>query len=247
VEAVKAWLIAICYIVLSPTARSSVQVTKVVPHECTQFVRIAVMLDGKPVSSASVSVRRGFAPDEKASSFMSTNDDGIASLPKLAPGDYRVDVSFNGIRSAIFNEPVTTDLFLHVAARSDLSTASIDLAKPARELWRADEEFYKQLYAVAYLPAHDRIRTFQETIVDPTGAKVSSAKTWIVQMGTQAWEVVFQGTSDANGQLAGHLREGRYIAICSMPGFRTAIASFEVKNDGSGELRIVLQIAPASE
>jgi len=244
---VRAALIAICCIVLSAAARSSVKVERIVPHECTQFVRIAVMLDGRPVKGASVSVRRGFNPEEEARSFMSTNDDGMASLPKLAPGKYRVDVSFEGIRSAIFNEPVTTNLFLHVAPKSDLSTVPVDLAKPARELWRADEGFYGQLDAAAYLPAHDRVRTFQETIVDPTGAKVASVRTWVVQNTSYAWEVVFQGTSDASGQLSGHLRDGHYIAICSTSGFRTAIAPFEVRKDGSGELRIVLQLAPASE
>ena len=243
----KSLAVAIYCIVLSAGARSSVKVERIVPRECTQFVRIAVMLDGKPVSGASVLVRRGFNPEEEARSFVSTNDDGMASLSKLAPGNYRVDVSFNGIRSAIFEEPVTTDLFLHVAPKSDLSTVPIDLAKPARELWRADEEFSKQLDAAAYLPAQERIRTFQETIVDPTGAKVASAKSWIVQKGTLAWHVVLQGTSDANGQLAGHLREGRYIAICSVPGFRTALESFEVRQNGSGELRLVLQLAPASQ
>jgi hypothetical protein len=244
---VKGLAIAICCTFLTTAAGSSVKVGRVVPRDCTQFLRIAAKPDGKPVSGAEVSMRQGFYPRGDPPFFISTNDDGIASVPKLAPGNDRADVSFNGIRSEIFDEPVTTSLYLHVVSRLEISTVPIDRANPVRELWRADKEFDQQLDATAGLPVHDRIRTFQETIVDPTGAGVASAKTRVVRKARQGWEVVLRGASDTSGQLSGQLHWGRYIAICSMPGFPTSLTAFEARQDGSGELRIVLRLAPASE
>lgn len=241
----KSLAIAICCIILSIATRASVKVEKTAPRECSQFLRIAVMFDGHPLRGAEVSLNLGFNPN--APSFISTNDNGIASVPKLAPGTYRVDISFNGIRSMIFDEPVTTTLFVHVTPRTDISTFSVDLGKPARELWHADEAFVKQLDADGFLPVHSRIRTFQETILDPTGERVASARTWVVRKTIPRWVVVFQGTSDANGHLSGQLPDGFYMAICSLPGFRTAIVPFEVRQDGSGELRVTLQIAEATQ
>jgi WD40 repeat protein len=245
---VKSLAIAICCALLSTAARSSVKVERIVPHECSQFLRVAVTLDGKPLSGAEVAFRRGFQSDGKPELFsVRTKGDGIASAPKLAPGDYRLEVTFNGIRSEIFDESVTTNLFLYVAPKLDMSTVPVDLAKPVRELWDADEAFEKQLDALAFSPVHDRVRTFVQTIVDPTGAKVTSAKTWVVEKTLQGWVVLLQGISDANGHVSGQLRNGRYIAICSTPGFRTAIAPFEVAQDGTAELRIVLQIGAVTE
>jgi hypothetical protein len=248
VQAVKSLAIAVCCILLSTAARSSVKVERTVPHECTQFLRIAVTLDGKPLSDVKLAFHKGFGSDGSTPLFiLSTNDDGIASAPKLAPGNYRIDASFNGIRSIVFDEPVATNLLLHAAAKLEISTVPMDLMKSARELWHANKMFDEQLEAASGLPVHDRIRTFQETIVDPTGAKVASAKTWVVQRTFQGWGIVLQSMSDANGQFSRQLNDGSYIAICSLPGFRTAIVPFEVTKNGTEDLRIVLQIGASSE
>jgi len=245
---VKSLAIAICCILLSTAARSSVKVERIVPHECTQFLRIAVTLDGKPLSDVKLAFHKGFDSDGTTPLFiLSTNDDGTASTPKLAPGNYRIDASFNGIRSIVFDEPVTTNLLLHVAPKLEISTVPLDLTKPARELWHANKMLDEQLEAAAGLPVHDRIRTFQETIVDPTGATVASAKTWVVQRTFQGWGIVLQAMSDANGQFSGQLNDGSYIAICSSPGFRTVISPFEVAKNGTGDLRIILQIGAVTE
>lgn len=246
----KGLAIAIFCVLLCQYARSSVKVEKIVPHECTQLLRINVAINGKPVSGAVVSVRAGFFPEEDPRSFISTRDDGIASVPKLAPGNYRVDVSFNGIRSAIFDEPITSVLYVHVVPKVDVSTVPIDLGKPTQELWRSDNAFYQQLDRTLKVnwQGRDRIQSLRATIVDSTGAKVPSAKVWVVQMTPQAtWEVLSLGASDVSGQFSAQLRDGRYVAICSSAGFRTAIVPFEVTKDGFGELRVALQIAPASQ
>ena len=244
----KSLAIAICCILFSSAARSSVKVERIVPHECTQLLRIAVTLDGKPLGGVKLAFHKGFDADGNTPLFiLSTNDDGIASAPKLAPGNYRIDASFNGIRSVVLDEAAATSLLLHVAPRLEISTVPIDLTKPARELWRANKMFDEQLEVAAGLPVHDRIRTFQGTIVDPTGAKIASAKTWVVQRTFQGWGVALPAMSDANGEFSGQLNNGSYIAICSSPGFRTAISPFEVARNGTGDLRIILQIAAVAE
>jgi hypothetical protein len=247
VETVKRLTIAICCVLFCRDASSSVKVEKIVPHECTQLLRIAVTLNGRPLSGAVISVRAGFFPEEAPPSFISTRDDGMASVPKLAPGNYRVDVSFNGIRSAIFDEPVAIVLYVHAVPKLDVSTVPIDLWKPAQDIWRSDGAFDRQLKEIDW-HSRDRVQSFRSTIVDPVGSKVSSAKVWVVRMTRHAsWEVVSLGTSDVSGQFSAQLRDGQYVAICSSAGFRTAIVPFEVAKDGSGDLRIGLQIAPTSQ
>jgi hypothetical protein len=246
-QALKRLTIAICCVLSCRYASSSVKVEKIVPHECTQLLRIAVTLNGKPLSGAVISVRAGFLPEEDRPSFISTRDDGMASVPKLAPGNYRVDVSFNGIRSAIFDEPVATVLYVHAVPKLDVSTVPIDLGKQAQELWRSDDAFERQLEDSLGKP-RDRIQSFKAAIMDPVGVKVSSAKVWVVRWTRQDfWEVVSLGASDVSGQFSAQLRDGQYIAICSSAGFRTAVVPFEVTKEGSGDLRIALQIAPASQ
>jgi len=248
VERVKICPTAIFCILLSTIARSSVKVEKIVPHECTQLMRIAVTLDEKPLSWAAVTFYKGFYSDGKPALFsVSTKENGVASVPKLERGDYRADVSFNGIRSEIVDEPVTTSLFLHVSPKLEITTVPVDLGKPARELWREDEAFEKHLDALVSSPVHDRLGGFAETIVDPVGAKVVSAKIWVVQRTLQGWAVLFRGLSDSNGRVAPQLGDGRFVAICASPGFRTDMTPFEVVRDGSGELRTVLYLAAATE
>ncbi len=245
----KGLLIAICGIVLSTAARSSVKVEKIVPQACTQLLRVAVALNGKAVSGAEISVRPGFYPEQDPRAFISTRGDGIGFVPQLAPGNYRVDVTFtfNGIRSAVFDQPVRTVPYVHVVLKRDVSTIPIDLWKPTQELWQADKAFDQQLQGIDWR-GHDRIQSLRATIVDPAGAKVPSVKAWVVRMTPQvAWEVASLGASDVNGQFFVQLRDCQYIAICSPAGFRTAIVPFEVIKDGSGELRIALKIAPASQ
>jgi hypothetical protein len=246
-QAVKRLTIAICCVLFCRCASSSVKVEKIVPHECTQVLRIAVTLNGKPLSGAVISVRAGFFPEEDPPSFISTRDDGMASVPKLAPGNYRVDVSFSGIRSAIFDEPVATVFYVHAVPTLDVSTVPIDLGKPAQDIWRSDGAFDRQLKEIDW-HGRDRIQSFRATIMDPVGAKVPFAKVWAVRMTRHAsWEVVSLGASDGSGQFSAQLRDGQYVAICSLTEFRTAIVPFEVAKDGSGELRIALQIAPAAQ
>ena len=43
----KSLALAICCILFSSAGRSSVKVERIVPHECTQLLRIVVALDGQ--------------------------------------------------------------------------------------------------------------------------------------------------------------------------------------------------------
>jgi hypothetical protein len=135
------------------------------------------------------------------------------------------------------------DLYLDVSRKmakrvSSFSMNLIENQYPTPEqLWATAEEE----------PVKDRPETFNGTVYDPSGAGVSGVSIEVVRKGTQGKERVAQLESGSDGGFSAHLAEGGYVARFSMPGFQIALLPFEVTKQGSGELRVILQLGRATE
>lgn len=206
------------------------------PLEVSTHVRVQVVLGGNVVKGAAVIVRashectcatdmlRGNPLDTTAisrSNLQMTNEDGIATLPELVPGNYDVAVTLNGVASTGF-------IGLHVSNRKDLSTLPVDLTEQVRRVEDA--------------PLRDRIEAFRGTVRDISGAPLGGASLVVVKRESHGKDVVLTGKADADGHFSGQLEEGTYIAVFFSPAFRPAIAPFELAKTGSSELSVRLDV-----
>lgn len=204
------------------------------PLESSSHVRIQVVLAGSPLKGAEVIVRashectcatdmlRGKPLDTttiRRSALQVTDENGTANLPELAPGDFDVAVTLNGVASTGF-------IGLHVSDRTDLTTLPMDLTEQVRR--------------VKNVPLRDHVVAFRGTVRDISGAPLAGASMVVVKRESHGKDVVLTGKVDADGHFSGQLDKGSYIAVFFSPAFRPAIAPFEVATKGSSELSVSL-------
>lgn len=202
------------------------------PLESSNHVRIYVVLGGKPLKGAIVILRpqhecncatdvlRGNPMDTTLiPSREMTDENGIANLPELTPGEYDVAVTLNGVASTAF-------VGLHVTGDPKVTAIPMDLTQ--------------QVQRVEEVPILLHVDGFRGTVKDPSGATLPGASIVVVERGSQAKDVALMSKADANGNFSAQLAEGSYIAVFFSLGFRPAIAPFEVVRGGASQLSISL-------
>lgn len=206
------------------------------PRESSSHVRVQVAMGGKPLHGALVIVRpshdctcatdalRGNPLDASmfpASSSLMTDENGTANLPELAPGDYDVAATINGVAGTGF-------VGVHVSNKTGVTTLSLDLTL--------------QVQRVEEAPLRYHVATFRGTVKDFGGGLVPDAKIVVVKRGSQARDVVFRDKADAKGDFSSQLADGSYIAVFFGPrGFRPAIVPFEITRTGADELPVSMR------
>jgi Prealbumin-like fold domain len=128
------------------------------PQKSSGHVRIAVVLNGKPLKGVTVSIYQDYPPAAHFSD-LTTDENGIVALPELSRGTYDVSATFQGV--------VTSSLSLGVTTVRELSAFSIDLTEPVQ---RAEK-----------IPVHHRLQAFRGTVVDPSEAMIPGANVMVVR------------------------------------------------------------------
>jgi hypothetical protein len=186
-------------------------------------------MQGKPAKGVKV----GFYPHGTPHAAFEAQSDsrGMVITPKLAAGDYEV--------VATLDKGVQTFLSLKVIQKHDGSLFSMDLTGP---YYKAHPELGLEAYKGKEEPVRYRIQAFEGIVLDPSGAAVPETTIRVLKMGVEGRDFMLSVKPDANGHLAAQLAEGRYIAYFFANDFRTAKAPFEITREGSGELKISLDI-----
>jgi hypothetical protein len=216
-QALKRLAIAICWLLSACTAQAECVTFE--PQKSSSHIRIAVVLDGKPLKDAKVVVYHVY-PSSSRSYDLTTDESGIVALPELPAGTYDVSASLHGF--------VTSSLSLGVTPAADVSAFSIDLTDSVQ---RAES-----------LPVRDQIRTFAGTVSDQSGAVIPLADILVVKKGSRLQDIVLKAEQGTDGRFSAQLPAGSYIAFFFSQGFHTAIVPFEVTKAGHWDLRIVLTI-----
>jgi len=208
------------------------------PLESSSHVRISVVLGGKPLKGATVilyrvsqhecncatDVLRGNPIDTTeipSSALQITDENGIAGLAELGPGEYEVAATLNGIASTAF-------VGLHVTSNPKVTTIPMELTQ--------------QVQRVEEVPILFHVEAFQGTVKDPPGMTLPGASFVVVKRGSQAKDVALTSKADANGHFSAQLAEGSYIAVFFFRKFRPAIAPFEVTRGGASQLSVSLYV-----
>ena len=221
IAAMTAW----CLLSAVTAASAAVEVEVLKPQEASHNVRIAVVLEGKPVRGAKVEFCK--TPGDQSCVSVPANADGVAAVRRLRSGNYYVVASID--------DETNDSLFLHVGRGRKETSFSMDLSRSYRE----GQEF---MAAAAQLPVRDRVQEFRGSVQDPSGAFIQGVNIKIIRKGTDGKTDVVRLKSDATGRFSSQLADGTYIAFFTFAGFRTQITPFEVTSQGLKDLRIVLQL-----
>ncbi len=193
-------------------------------------IRITALLNGNPQKNVELDL---FATTGVPRFSLSTKDDGVAELPQLPPGKYRVFAgALDKLRAALFLE-VTMSAGGETSSFSMNLTVGSDQPQATQSMLAISE---KNL-------CEEKFREFKGLLLDPQGSRVSGAKIEVFQFGFLERGPVVEIKAASDGSFSASLADGRYLAIFTMPGFRTELLVFEVaKKENSKDLWISMQI-----
>jgi hypothetical protein len=219
-------------LLLSPVmvARSCTIVSKVEPS--SQNARITVMMDGNPQKDVKVVVS---TVEGQARLTITTDSQGVVSLPKLPPGKYCLAASAAPTLRA-------DDLCLEVSRSRGRNPSSFSMilgVKPP-----PPPTFEEKLEAAGRVPVRTHTQVFAGVVEDPAGAVIPRTQVAVYQRGSTGKGQPLKLTTDEDGRFTAQLAPGIYIGVFQSFGFQTEFVPFEIAKEGSKEdLRVKLMIA----
>jgi hypothetical protein len=204
-----------------------VEITPAV-HLSSDNVRITTVFNGSSLRDAKLEIF--FATEQKPGLVVFTNSQGVASIPKLAHGLYRV------VATGPKNQ--TAELHLNVNGLTLTASTSFEMILvPSVSLLDA------RLAIAEKTPITHTIPEFEGLLLDPSGAAISGAEIEIIRKNSKPGPAA-KVKSDESGRFKSTLDDGTYVAFFQAPGFRTEIVAFELnKKADPKELRISIRIA----
>jgi len=197
----------------------------------SQSVRIAALLDGKPMSDAHFDIflyphRYG---DQPRYSLIS-NEKGVAAIRKITPANYEIAVSAKWGWMG--------DLLVAVSRGEELSELSVNLL-PDRE-----HAFVETILGAAEKrPVTTLFPEFTGAMRDPSGAGISGTKITVWSVGEEHAGPGTEGTADNGGRFSISLPEGRYVALFEEPGFGLKAVLFGISKAASpGDVKVTLEV-----
>jgi hypothetical protein len=185
---------------------------------------IAVTQLGQRVPQAHLDVYREIEHGERASWGGVTDKRGVAKLPELSPGEYRI-VADSGKLDAT--------MLLSVLGDSDDSRCEIRLTPP---------DAPKALDSLAEQTASIKVRGFRGIVQDESGALIQRAKIRVLRKSSDKQDLA-RIESDERGQFSLHLERGTYLAVFQVAGFKMQVVGFEVVKNGWDAVRLTMEIA----
>jgi hypothetical protein len=241
VETVKRTDISACCLlmmVLQVSGRALESLGVVRPEPSNQKAKIVTLLGGRPQEGVTVDVYRySLGSGEESVTVVSLISDDVGSVrtPVLPPGKYHL-VAAGG-------HNLRADLYLDILGKSGDEVSFFSM-----ELFDAEYPTMEQKWAAAdELAVKDHVGFFNGTIYDSTGAVVPAVSIEVVKRGTSGKQRIAQLASSYDGKFSAQLPEGAYIALFSVRGFRIAFVPFEVAKQGSGQLRVTLQLGSTTQ
>ncbi len=210
------------------SACSTVVVLNVQPS--SQHVRITALQNEAPLRDAKIAV---FTMDEQLRLSVSTNDHGVAVLPPLSPGRYRIAATATGGLGA--------DLILDVSKRSGHKTSSFSMNLAVKP---PPPSTLEDLLAAAEKGPVDRdAQAFAGVVLDPVGGVISHAQIAVYQHESTGKAQPVKLTADEKGRFSTPLGPATYTAVFQSSGFRTKFFNFTISPEGSAEeLLVELQL-----
>jgi hypothetical protein len=193
--------------------------------------RVTVLLDGKPVRQAKLSVR---LPEGGGQRSFVTDSDGKAALNNLPEGTSCV--------TATAENNLSAELCLMVSARfADVdSFFSMALGPPLV----SPHSFEDRVKRAEQFAPSQRLRKLAGTIADKTGAVIPGVEVQVFKRGEYPDKVLITFKTNQVGRFEQTLEPGIYTIVIRMFGFTGTFLEVEIAPDGSeNELHKTLQVA----
>jgi hypothetical protein len=222
---VKRVAIALSCFLLAVVARAECPAAEAVGVlRSSSIVRITALQNAKPVEGAVVEVFR--EPRLYEAHFTLVTDvDGVVTVPKLSPGSYYI--------AALSAEAKVAELLLDVPEDASESTTdfSMDFAK---NYWSS----FKTIRATT-----QTIAAFQGHLDGMGGAFLIGAVIAVYESGSDNKRPVTVIRPDEMGHFSAKLKDGTYVAVVFLEGFRAEIVPVEISmTRGTKEVAIKLAI-----
>ena len=196
----------------------SVQSCAASPH-----AEIVVTRLGKGIRGVHLDIYREIENGERPAWGGVTGRHGIAKVPELQLGKYRVVAAFGKLDATMF-----------LQASDDAGVARCEIKLPPPDAPIRPNPLPAPTASV-------RAREFRGVVEDESGAVIPRAKIRVLRKLSDK-EDLAKIDSNERGQFFLHLARGRYLAVFQVPGFRTQVVDLKVTNGGWDAFRLTMEV-----
>jgi hypothetical protein len=221
----------VCFL-LNASATSACDVVVVVNSQpSSQRVQIKTMQNGNPIKDVKIEV---FTMDNQLRLFsLSTNDQGVASLPTLSPARYLIAATAVGGLGA----DLVLDVSKRLGHKKSLFLMELSVRPPP------PPTIEEKMTGAEKAPSRESVKEFRGILQDPSGAGVPNAIVDVYAKGSRDKSRALEIKTDETGRFTATLADGTYTVLFQAPGFQTEIVVLEISgNAQSKELRIPLKL-----
>jgi hypothetical protein len=200
-----------------PTFRSS-----------SRRIRFTSLQEGKPLGNVQVILYLK-TDNLNPKLALTTDNQGVAFVPDLAPGHYRI--------VAIGPEHEFAEVYLEVTDKRRKKTNSFLLTIPPTFLPQKKSD-------IEAAPITEHIRELKGHVEDYSGAYVPGALVQVYRKDSQSEPVaIAKIKADNNSSFAAALAPGKYVVFVSSPAFVPKATGFEIGPEGEAkELHVLLKV-----
>jgi hypothetical protein len=215
------------------------------PERSSRHPRVIVLRDHKPVVGATIKdlrfVRRSDGEfSEVARPVATTNSEGMATLPRLRPGEHSIYAAADpGYEGELYLKVSRWRIENHWLFRIEISCCVADSPAWYEEQAEAARQRSKES------PVEQTMRQFQVRVLDASGAVLDVAQAAICRLGADGsarWTTVH---TVKEGQIGADLPAGEYMALFSSLGFGHKWMHFVISGSGSDE-KPTIMLRPAA-
>ena len=185
--------------------------------------QVTVSFRGTPQPGARIEVyklNRYPQKDEKLGFRLTTDVRGLASLPKLAPGQYRVD--------ALANPDLKASLYLEFIPEDPNQTDHVSM-----ELLSNPPYTREPILAAAEKSSiSNQFSEFRGVVRDQAGGLIPAVSIDVVQL-RRVGRPTIRLNSDSQGRFSANLIDGDYVAFFSLSGFKEFIIPLTISKSRS--------------
>ncbi len=186
-----------------------------------RHARITTLQDRYPLPGVKLFMLRA---DRQPRFIASTDDHGVAILPKLFPGNYHISAeSTKGERSELLLYVTNYAVDDTTSITVNFAVSSLPQSLPESEPFGSGANFDVQKASVT-----EHLREFKGVLKDPSGAFVLGARVRVFLKAEANHAAIVESRTDEHGRFSAILPEGTYLARIQSPGFRAWFVVFEI-------------------
>jgi hypothetical protein len=189
-------------------------------------IRVTTVQEGKSLRNVQVQL---FPANDDAHPKLSlvTDEQGVALIPEIAPGRYRV--------VAAGPDMEITQMYLNVSSKGGTRTSSFLMALPPTFRPEPTSD-------IDGAPIKEHLQEFKGRVETPNGSSAAGALVQVFRQGSHA-ESVAKIRVDKDGSFAALLAPGLHVAFVRTSGWAKQVIGFEITSGGQAkDLRVELQI-----